>query len=126
MTAIRPCRVLIVEDEYLLADDLDRLLDRAGATVVGPAATEADALALLAEESVDCAVLDINLRGEMVYPLATALRARKVPFLFVSGYEEAAPEAGFDDVELITKPFEPDAVVRGIERLIRQDADRPA
>ncbi len=118
MTTSNPRRVLVVEDEYMLADDLRELLDREGAVVVGPVATEADALALLEDGTVDCAILDINLRGRMVYPLAHTLRERQVPFLFVSGYESSHPSAGFDDVELIQKPFAPELVIRGINRLI--------
>lgn len=120
MTASSPLRVLVVEDEYLLADDLKKMLDHAGAVVVGPVATEADALALLEDGAVDCAVLDINLRGRMVYPLARTLRDRRVPFLFVSGYDDAVAGAGFDEVELLQKPFAPEAVIRGINRLITQ------
>lgn len=126
MTTSSPRRILVVEDEYLLADDLRKLLDREGATVVGPVATEADALALLEDGTVDCAILDINLRGRMVYPLAHTLRDRHVPFLFVSGYDDPDPSAGFDDVELIQKPFAPETVIRGINRLTEQAAERVA
>ena len=117
-----PRRVLVVEDEYLLADDLTKILDLDGAVVVGPVATEADALVLLEGVTVDCAILDINLRGRMVYPLARTLRDRQVPFVFVSGYETPAPDAGFDDVELIQKPFTSGTVIQGLDRLFPQGA----
>lgn len=126
MSASSARRVLIVEDEYLLADDLKKALAEDGAAVVGPVPTATHALALLNEESVDCAILDINLRGQMVYPLANRLREMQVPFLFVSGYDAAAPGAGFDDVVLIQKPFTSEAVVAAIERLMQQEAGSAA
>jgi two-component SAPR family response regulator len=121
MTVSKPQRVLVVEDEYFLADDLKKALGREGVTVVGPIGTEAGAMALLEDELIDCAILDINLHGRMVYPLARTLRARDVPFLFVSGYDSAAADEGFDDVELLQKPFTTDAVMHGINRLTHRE-----
>ena len=120
MTAASPRRVLVVEDEYLLADDLTKVLDREGAIVVGPVATEADALVLLEGGEIDCAILDINLHGRMVYPLARALRRRDVPFLFVTGYDSAEAEEDFGDVQLLRKPVTTEAVLEGIGRLTRR------
>ena len=111
-------RILVVEDEYFLADDLKKVLEGKGLLVAGPVGTEAEALAVLDDEQVDCAVLDINLHGRMVYPLARQLRERNVPFLFVTGYDEAEADEGFDDVELLRKPFQTDTLMRGIGRLL--------
>lgn len=119
MMTAGPRRILVVEDEYLLANDLKEMLDQEGAIVIGPVATEADAFILLEEGRIDCAILDINLRGRMVYSLARALREHRVPFLFVSGYDALAPDAYFEDVELIQKPFTAEAVMRGLARLLR-------
>jgi CheY-like chemotaxis protein len=84
--ALAKRRVLLVEDDYFIVSDLARSFEAEGAEVVGPAATVADGLALLAEApNLDGAVLDINLQGEMVFPLADALTARGVPFVFATG-----------------------------------------
>lgn len=78
-------RILLVEDEYLIAVDLVRSFEATGAEVVGPVASVDDALDLLDDtEHLDGAVLDINLQGEMAYAVADALTARGVPFLFAS------------------------------------------
>ena len=86
--------VLVVEDEFLLAMELELLLERHGYRVLGPAATVAEALRLLAAETPDAALLDVNLRGEMVTPVAGALRALGVPFVLASAYDrsELTPE----------------------------------
>ena len=111
-------RILVVEDEYFLADDLKKALEGEGLRVAGPVGSESEALAVLDGEQVDCAVLDINLHGRMVYPLARQLRERNVPFLFVTGYDEAEPDEGFADVELLRKPFQTETLMRGIGRLV--------
>jgi DNA-binding response OmpR family regulator len=81
--------VLVVEDEFLIAIDLERLLRQHGFRVLGPAATVAAALNLLDGEAPDVALLDVNLRGEMVTPVAEVLRARGVPFVLASAYDGA-------------------------------------
>src|SRR4051794_18564375 len=87
--ALRGRRLLVVEDEYLIAASLARELEGRGAEVVGPAGSVRDALALVEAEGdrLDGAVLDINLRDERVYPVADALVARGVPFIFLTGYD---------------------------------------
>ena len=81
--------VLVVEDEFLIAMDLEHLLRRHGFRVLGPAATVAAALRLLEGKTPDVALLDVNLRGELVTPVAEALRARGVPFVLASAYDRA-------------------------------------
>ena len=81
--------VLVVEDEVLIAMDLERLLERHGYRVLGPAATVAAALRLPDGEMPDVALLDVNLRGEMATPVAEAPRARGVPFVLASAYDRA-------------------------------------
>jgi CheY-like chemotaxis protein len=81
-------RLLIVEDEYLIAWDLASWLESKGAEVIGPVPSVVDALAVLKVEPLpDAAVLDINLGDEQVFPVADALRAAHVPFVFLSGYD---------------------------------------
>ena len=79
-------RILIVEDEFLLAMELEMLLQRHGCLVVGPVSSVGRALALLETEPPDVAVLDVNLKGERATPIAAALQAREVPFVLLTGY----------------------------------------
>ena len=88
-THLQGKRVLVVEDEYLIASDLSRRLEALGARVAGPVATVDQALAL-AKEPLDAAVLDINLREVMAYPVARELERRRVPFVVTTGYEKTA------------------------------------
>ena len=99
------CRILVVEDEYLIADDLRLALIDAGADVLGPVPTVTAAQSVLAAESrIDAALLDINLGGTMVFDLADALEARSVPFVFATGYDELAIPERFSAVPRLEKP----------------------
>jgi CheY-like chemotaxis protein len=98
--------VLIVEDEYFLALDLMDYFNELGVEVVGPVASVAEALRLLESAEVQGAVLDVNLRGERVYPVADVLREKHVPFVFASGYGgELEPDA-YADVPRCIKPVD--------------------
>jgi two-component sensor histidine kinase len=110
---VRGLRILIVEDAVLLAWELEVGLTEAGAVVVGSAAVVGEAMALTGE-AIDAAVLDANLNGESVRPVAEALAARGVPFLFATGYGEnrGAPE-GFD-VPIIRKPYDITQIVSAL------------
>jgi two-component SAPR family response regulator len=81
-------RVLVAEDEFLLALELEAVLEQQGCIVLGPVSTLERALALLDDQPLDGAVLDVNLRGRRVTPLAAALQKRKVPFVLLTGYAE--------------------------------------
>lgn len=103
---LRGLRVLVVEDEYLIAMDLCEELRDVGAVVMGPTATVAEALALLDRgPAPDMAVLDIALDDEKVYPVADALRSRGIPFLFATGYDVSAIPGRFADVPRAQKPL---------------------
>jgi len=105
--ALNARRILVVEDDYMLADDLRRDLERLGACVVGPAARVSDALRLLGSEgALDGAVLDVNLGGEKVFPVADALRARGIRFVFSTGYEEWALPDAYKEVPRCEKPID--------------------
>lgn len=104
--------ILVAEDEYFIARGLVRHLEQAGAAVVGPVPTVAEALAALESSAIDAAVLDINLRGELVYPVADALLARGVPFIFATGYAASALPERYGAVERFEKPVDPEAFVR--------------
>ncbi|MET0401764.1 MAG: response regulator [Cystobacter sp.] len=107
--------LLVVEDEYLVAAEMVDGLERRGATVLGPVPDVRRALALLGRtKRLDGALLDIQLRDEQAYPVAEALRARGVPFIFVSGFEqELVPEA-YRGVPTCPKPLELDAVAEAL------------
>jgi len=111
-------RVLVVEDEYFIADDITRALQALGAHVVGPAPDRERALDLLEKGRVDLAVLDINLSGEMVYPIADLLVGRGVPVVFATGYDRAALPARFADAPRWDKPFDPGALARALPALV--------
>lgn len=79
-------RVLLVEDEFLLSTVLIADLRAAGYEVIGPCSTLSTATQAVQSQSLDGAILDINLRGELVYPVAEELARRRIPFVFLSGY----------------------------------------
>ncbi|HEY3600707.1 MAG TPA: hypothetical protein VGK72_01995 [Chthoniobacterales bacterium] len=99
-------RVLIVEDEYFLAQDLAEYLNHLGVEVVGPVGTVTDALELLHYADIQGAVLDINLRGERVYPVADVLEQKQVPFVFASGYGEELEPNAYTDIPRCIKPLD--------------------
>ena len=100
-------RILVVEDTLLIADLIAEELTGHGCEVVGPVARVKAALRCVQERELDGALLDVNLGGEMCFPIAEALQKRGVPFVFITGYDapEAVP-ARFQDVRRLTKPFD--------------------
>lgn len=90
----RGLRVLVVEDEALIAMDIEIMLERRGWRVLGPAPTVKEALRLLKAETPDVALLDINLRGETVISVAVALRRMAVPFVLSSANDPSETEGG--------------------------------
>ena len=113
MPWLRGKRVLVVEDEALIAVMVEDMLLEMGSEVVGPAATIEAALALAREEELDAAVLDVNVRGERIDPVAEALMARGVPLLFATGYGEVRLASGAA-VTVIDKPYTQEKLARGL------------
>ncbi len=113
---LRGKRVLIVEDAVLLALELETGLADAGAQVVGPAYELAEAMSLLAGH-IDAAVLDANLNGLAVTPVAEALAARGVPFVFATGYGDSGAPMGFD-APIIRKPYDVTQVAAAVGALL--------
>jgi len=101
-------RILIVEDDYLLAQILADFLEQAEIEVIGPVGSLDEALALVENDpgSFDGAILDINLHGSKSYPIADALAARSIPFLFATGYGRDALEGRYRDHPRCEKPFD--------------------
>jgi CheY-like chemotaxis protein len=98
-------RILVAEDEFMIATDLARELADAGATVLGPTASLEKTLQLIeAESSIDASILDINLQGDMIFPAADLLRERGVPFLFATGYDGSIIPRRFEGVGRFDKP----------------------
>jgi len=98
-------RVLVVEDQFLVAEDLGTLLQGLGCTVVGPHARLATALPAASTEALDAAVLDVNLDDGVVDPVAAELARRDIPFLFVTGYVRQDLAQKFRDRPVLAKPF---------------------
>jgi CheY-like chemotaxis protein len=109
-------RILVVEDEYAVAADMTWWLQDSGAEVVGPAPTIKDALTLVTAQGVtlDRAVLDVNLRGEKVFPVADALLNRAIPFIFATGYEDAMLPSAYAAVPRLIKPLERAALLAAV------------
>lgn len=112
-------RVLVVEDEFLVALGLEDNLRSLGYTVVGPVSTLAAAMEAAAAEQVDAAILDVNLNGEPVYPAAAILADRGIPFLFCSGYTGTvrAPRP-FVDVPRVAKPYTSRVIADALAELL--------
>jgi CheY-like chemotaxis protein len=105
MSALEGKRILIVEDEFLLAMMLEEMLGELGCVVAGVAARPADALELLGSQKLDAAVLDVNLNGADSLPVAIALRKLGVPFIFATGYGGSRLTAEFADCPVVEKPY---------------------
>jgi CheY-like chemotaxis protein len=105
-------RVLIVEDDYFIASDLAEALQGLGATILGPASSVEYALRLISEAGPETAVLDINLGNEKVYPVADALVARRVPFMFATGYSGEAVPDRHKHIPRLEKPVQAQMVAK--------------
>jgi DNA-binding NtrC family response regulator len=109
-------RVLVVEDEVLLALALEDDLTLAGCTIVGPFRTLASATEASRREHFDLVTLDVNLHGELVYPLADELVRRNVPVVLITGYGPADLPERFRTLPRLTKPYDPVVLMREIRR----------
>ncbi|MDK4742666.1 response regulator [Rhizobium sp. LEGMi198b] len=114
-------RILIVEDEYLLANEARRQLLKLGAIVIGPTARVDQALELIQDEDVDAAILDVHLDGEMVFPVAERLDELKIPYVFATGYDPSIIPARFTGFVLCEKPIEIEHIARGLFGPRQQD-----
>jgi CheY-like chemotaxis protein len=104
---LRGLKILVVEDNFLVAELIRSLLDECGCETIGPAPRVSSALALIDDSCPDGALLDINLAGEHCFPIAELLRERGVPFVFLTGYDDSGiiPPV-FREVPRISKPFD--------------------
>lgn len=103
---LRSRRVLVVEDEYMVAEDMQMELESLGAEVIGPAASVDEALAMLGENEVEFAIIDVNLGGELAFPVADALKTRGVHFVFTTGYDQSALPLRYAGFPRCEKPID--------------------
>lgn len=115
-------KVLIVEDEWLLADHYASILRDAGYRIVGPAPALDEAIELLSMTDVDVALVDINLRGTLSYPLAERLATQQVPFAFVTGYHPADVPPALAQQPLVRKPVRPAELLGVVQTLLEKGA----
>ncbi len=108
MSALAGKRVLVLEDEFLLAMEATETLEELGAVVVGPAHHVDAALALIAQEGIDAALLDVNINGKSSTPVAEMLAARGVPYVFATGYGAGADVP--KGARIVDKPYTRDDI----------------
>jgi CheY-like chemotaxis protein len=112
--------VLVVEDDFIVAYDMQSLLEEQGARILGPAATLAEARDLVQRQVPTIAVLDVNLNGEFVFPLTNELRALNVPFVFATAYADDERLFPVDDrgAPRLAKPVLPNVLIGQLKRLL--------
>ncbi|MBX3596126.1 MAG: response regulator [Rhizobiaceae bacterium] len=110
-----PKRAFVVEDEYFVLLDVKDALTRMGCLVVHATGSLEDALNWAGKVEADFAVIDVNLKGEKVYPVAELLAERGIPFIFCTGYEKASLDPAWAGHATIQKPFSVDELVTALE-----------
>lgn len=118
---VRGRRILVLEDEPLIALMTSRILKELDAEVVGPCASIGDARQALSSD-VDVALLDVNVGGELVYEFAEEIRRRRIPIVFVTGYHAGVVEERFVEAPVLIKPIERDDLAAALANVIRQTA----
>ncbi len=118
-------RLLLVEDEALVAMLIHDIVSDAGAIVVGAAPNVEAAISVLDSQPIDGAILDVNLGGERVDPVADELSARKIPFLFLTGYGRAGIAERFPAATVVTKPFEDAHFLAAVSRVLLTERSTP-
>lgn len=118
-------RVLLVEDETLVAIMMREMLIDIGFSVVGPLNTCADALEAAKRGGIDCAILDLNLNGEASYPVADELAARAVPFIFVTGYDKETIDRRYASIHVLQKPVDEKSLRQALSTLLQINIHTP-
>ncbi len=114
MTAITGKRILVVEDEAIIAAFVEDLLLELGATVVGPAYSVTQGLTLATSGSIDAALLDVNVRDESIAPVRDALRERGIPVVFATGYGQDRSRDVTGGFIVVDKPYSKDRIARAL------------
>jgi two-component system, response regulator PdtaR len=120
--AVEKLCILVAEDEFLLAIQLEEELRDAGHDVIGPYTSVAKVMQAVQDETFDIAVLDVNLNGELIYPLADDLQARGIPFVLLSGYGAANLPERFRESPRVVKPHDSTMLFREIRRALRRES----
>ena len=113
-------RILIVEDEMMIALLIEDALDELGYAVVGPVSKLDAAITLARDETFSAAILDVNIRGGNTFPVATILRERGIPFVLASGYGAWALPDAFKGHPLLQKPFTASDVEKAIGAMLTE------
>jgi DNA-binding response OmpR family regulator len=114
-TQLAGLRVLVLEDDYFIADEMCSTLREYGAEIVGPAPDLDHGLRLVRSEEIDCAVLDINLQGSLTFGLASELRKRGTPAIFATGYDESVLPDEFSGCIRLEKPVNLRALLQAVQ-----------
>jgi CheY-like chemotaxis protein len=117
-TATAQTRVLVVEDEYLIRMLLEDMLSDLGYSIAAAVGTVAEASALASKGDFNAAILDVNLDGQEIYPVADILKERGLPFVFVTGYGERALPDRYRDRPALQKPFQAEQLSKALTGLI--------
>ncbi len=113
---LRGQRILVVEDNFIMALDLSQLVEELGGAVVGPAGRLDEGMALAQSNDLDGAILDVNLDGANTFNLADGLLAGNVPVIFATGYDSKTLPDRFVDAPKLSKPFNLDTVKKAIQK----------
>ena len=111
-------RVLVCDDNLLIADVVAEFLRECGLKPIGPVGRLESAMHMARERTLDGAILDINLNGRPCFPICTILSARRIPFMFLTGYPHAAIPIEYRSTPLITKPFEPNEMKEALAEML--------
>jgi DNA-binding response OmpR family regulator len=117
-------RVLVVEDEYLVATMIEKILESAGCIVLGPIPRLREALDAVDHDDYDAAVLDVNLAGERINPVVDVLSERNIPFLFVTGYGENSIPSEYAQRPRVCKPFRMAELIGALSKVVNREAAR--
>ena len=118
MSALRGKRVLLVEDEAVIAFAVEDILLDLGCQVVGPAFSLEEAIAMASAEPIDAAILDVNLNDQRSYAVADELQRRGIPFLFATGYAEGGVGWDRSEVAVLPKPYRSEQIAAALGRLL--------
>jgi two-component SAPR family response regulator len=114
-------RVLIVEDEAIVAIMAEMFIESLGHSVIGPASCVESALKLIENNQVDAALLDVNLTGEYVYPVANKLIELAIPFVFTTGYAVDGLNDSYHNIEVIAKPYTEGSIGRALAAILEKN-----
>jgi CheY-like chemotaxis protein len=117
---LRGARILVVEDEWMISTLIAELLTECGCKVVGPASSVAEAVGLASTEAIDASLLDLNVHGEVVDPVARTLADRGIPFVFLTGYRSARVSETYRERPVLQKPVRPEKLIQILSQLLSQ------